>query len=277
MGAIVEEAPDRLGAHRIVALRRLRLAARKLLGRDHAGFQQRLLGDVDPLLVVVLRQIEIWPQRLAQIAEAVDGEAGGEGHDLQEAAGPALPRLMKRRLVALGVDRAEAVHAAQVVDRVHLRGDLADADHGIARHQRSQLLLAHPLRAGGTLRQHQVAHLGGRIPDPDLDMLRQLQAELLQHAARVDHRARAVRRRFVPGRRQAQHRQRIAGAQGADDQVVDLRRVLDRDDVLALGGRGNPARRSPCCRRSAGAACRPDRPRPWPPPWRRCAGRSSIS
>ena len=120
MGAIVEEAPDSIGAHRIRALRRLRLAARKLLRRNHPGFQQGLLGDVDPLLVVGLRQIEIRPQRLAQIAEPVDGKTGGEGHDLQKTTGPALPRLMKRRLVALGVDRAEAVHAAQVVDRVHL-------------------------------------------------------------------------------------------------------------------------------------------------------------
>src|SRR5688572_9325877 len=109
LGTIVEEAPDRLRAHRIIAFRRL----------GHAGFQQRLLGDVDPLLVVGLRQIEIRPQRLAQIAEPVDGETGGEGHDLQETAGPALPCLMKRRLVAFGVDCAEPVHAAQVVNRVH--------------------------------------------------------------------------------------------------------------------------------------------------------------
>ena len=87
-------------------------------------FQQRLLGDVDPLLVVILRQIEVRPQRLTQVAEPIDRETGGKRHDLQETAGPALPRLMKRRLVALGVDHAEAVHAAQVVDGVHFAATL---------------------------------------------------------------------------------------------------------------------------------------------------------
>ena len=68
-------------SERMASLRWRRLArvARcQLLRRDHAGFEQRLLGDIDPLLVVVLGQIEIGPQRLAQIAEAVDGEAGRE-------------------------------------------------------------------------------------------------------------------------------------------------------------------------------------------------------
>ena len=58
-------------------------------------------------------------------------------------------------------------------------------------------------------------------------------AEVVEHAARVLHRARAVRRRLVPDRRQAEHLPRIAGAQRADDHVVALRRVLDRDQMIA--------------------------------------------
>ena len=58
-------------------------------------------------------------------------------------------------------------------------------------------------------------------------------AEIGEHAARVLHRARAVGRRLVPDRRQAQHLPRVAGAQRADDHVVPLRRVLDRDQMVA--------------------------------------------
>ena len=58
-------------------------------------------------------------------------------------------------------------------------------------------------------------------------------AEVVEHAARVLHGARAVRRRLVPDRRQAEHLPRIAGAQRADDHVVALRRVLDRDQMIA--------------------------------------------
>ena len=59
-------------------------------------------------------------------------------------------------------------------------------------------------------------------------------AEVGQDAARIHDGARAVRRRLVPDRRQAEHLPRVAGAQRADDDVVHRRRVLDDDDVLAL-------------------------------------------
>ena len=62
---------------------------------------------------------------------------------------------------------------------------------------------------------------------------RQRDAEIGQHAARIVDRARAIGRRFVPDRRQPEHFPRIAGAQRADDHVVQLRRVLDRDQVIA--------------------------------------------
>ena len=56
---------------------------------------------------------------------------------------------------------------------------------------------------------------------------RQLDAELGQHAARVDHHARAVGEALVPGRRDAEQQLGIAGAQRADDDVVDAGHVLD--------------------------------------------------
>ena len=64
----------------------------------------------------------------------------------------------------------------------------------------------------------------------------QRDAEIGEHAARVLDRARAIGRRLVPDRRQPEHFPRIAGAQRADDHVVALRRVLDRDQMVADAG-----------------------------------------
>ena len=61
-----------------------------------------------------------------------------------------------------------------------------------------------------------------------------VEAHLGEHRARLADDAGAVGRVLVPGRRQAEHRPRVAGAQRADDDVVDVRSVLDDDDVLAL-------------------------------------------
>ena len=148
------------------------------------------------------------------------------------------------------------------------------ADHGVARDQRGQFLLAQAVGAGRPLGQHEVADLGGAVPDPHLDVVgHDDSAELAQHAARIDHGARAVGRRLVPDRRQAQHRPRVAGAERADDEVVDGGRVLDHDHVLALragvaelGDRGGGVRAAaaPCRRdrsrraRRPGAVARPD-------------------
>src|SRR5262249_46174015 len=60
---------------------------------------------------------------------------------------------------------------------------------------------------------------------------RQSEPEIGEHPLRIDDRARAVRRRFVPDGRQPQHFPRVAGAQGADDEVVDFGRVLERDQM----------------------------------------------
>ena len=65
-------------------------------------------------------------------------------------------------------------------------------------------------------------------------MFRQFQPEFAQNAARVEDGARAIGRRLVPDRRQAEHRPRVAGAERAHDQVVDLRRVLDHHHVFSL-------------------------------------------
>jgi hypothetical protein len=47
---------------------------------------------------------------------------------------------------------------------------LGDADHRVARHQRGQLLLAHPLAAGRAARDHEVADVSRRVEHPQLDV-----------------------------------------------------------------------------------------------------------
>ncbi len=88
-----------------------------------------------------------------------------------------------------------------------------------------------PSVPAGRIGSDQKPRLGGRIPDADLGLGRQRHTEIGQDALGIDHRARAVGRRFVPDRRQPQHRPRITRAQGADDEVMNLRRILDRDQV----------------------------------------------
>ena len=80
-------------------------------------------------------------------------------------------------------------------------------------------------------RQDEVADHRGGIADADLDVVGDDGAELGQHRARLGDGARAVGLQLVPVRRQAQDRARIAGAQGADDQVVHRLGVLEHDQL----------------------------------------------
>ena len=84
-------------------------------------------------------------------------------------------------------------------------------------------------RIGSTMKRVSAVESQTRIfvPSGSVD------AEIGEHAARIVDRPRAVGRSLVPDRRQAEHLPRIAGAQRADDHVVGLRRVLDRDQVVA--------------------------------------------
>src|SRR4051794_1813719 len=59
------------------------------------------------------------------------------------------------------------------------------ADHGVARHQGGELLLAPAVRARGAHRQHEEAGLRGGVPHSDLGLLRQRDAEIGEHAARI--------------------------------------------------------------------------------------------
>src|SRR5580693_867496 len=111
------------------------------------------------------------------------------------------------------------------------------ANHAVAGDQTGEFVLAESFGAGGPLRKNEIAKLRVAIPDAHLNFLRKLDAKLLQDAPRVDNRARPVRRRLVPVRGQSKRRPRIAGAQRANDHVVDVVSVLHDHHVFALYAR----------------------------------------
>jgi hypothetical protein len=62
-----------------------------------------------------------------------------------------------------------------------------------------EFIFAHCFGAGWSFGQNQVANLGCRVPNSDLDVLRQFQAELGHDGARLDHRTSAIRGGLIPG------------------------------------------------------------------------------
>jgi DNA-binding transcriptional MocR family regulator len=99
------------------------------------------------------------------------------------------------------------------------------ADQPVPGHQRGELVGGQCLGSGRPDREHHVARLRGRIPDRDRHVAGQLQAELGEHRARLPDRPRPVGEALVPAGRGPEQRNRIAGAERADDHVVRGLRV----------------------------------------------------
>lgn len=89
--------------------------------------------------------------------------------------------------------------------------------------------------AGGPLGQDEPANLARGVPHADLDVVAEVEAHLGEDGAGFLDHACTVGGVLVPARRKAEHGPGVAGAQGADDDVVGRGSVLDDDDVLALG------------------------------------------
>ena len=161
--------------------------------------------------------------------------------DVVEASGPDQGRSVAGRVVNFpqGIVELKIIKAG-LASRLFLsrarRAHIRHADHGIACDQRSQFILAHSLRAGRLARDDQVAHVGGRIVNANLDVVRQMRAEFCKHGARFADDTRTISPALVPGRRKPQQFARIARAQGADHNVVDVFVVLDGDELC--GGIG---------------------------------------
>src|SRR5215831_16334938 len=213
-----------------------------LVGIDQPALDQHLLEAEEPFPIIGAREIDTGRQHLAREARHVDVPGAGRAHGAVHRHHAALPAGMEHRLVRLRLDLAEAVHAAHVVHTVHGRSlwylalrqsGEPGADHRVAGDQIGQPVLAPAVGSGGPHRQDQKAGLGGRVPHADLGVRGQPHAEIGEHAARILDGARAIGRRLVPDRRQAEHFPWIAGAQRAHDHVVDLLRVLDRHEMVA--------------------------------------------
>src|SRR5262249_39176752 len=112
--------------------------------------------------------------------------------------------------------------------------NLCHPHHRIPRDPIGQISLSERLGSRRPLRDNHVSDLCGRIPNPHLDIVAQIKAKLAEETARIDDGARPVRRRFVPSRWQPEEAPGITGAQCANDEVVDERCVLERDDMLSL-------------------------------------------
>src|SRR5262249_59492917 len=105
------------------------------------------------------------------------------------------------------------------------------ADHAVARDEAGELRLGPATRALGPHRQHDVAQVGGRVVYTYLDILRQFDAEVGEHAAWVNDGAGTIGQALVPGRRDAQQHLGVTGAQRAHDDVVHFGCVLDRAEL----------------------------------------------
>src|SRR5262245_45331344 len=103
----------------------LRADARlELLARDEPVLDGELLEPEEPVLVVAGRQVLGGGHLLAGIAAHVDGPLAPRPHRHVQGEDPALPVVMKDGLVLFPIDRAEPVHAAEVVGAVHRPGAL---------------------------------------------------------------------------------------------------------------------------------------------------------
>src|ERR687893_1578683 len=108
-----------------------------------------------------------------------------------------------------------------------------DTDEGVARNELHKLALSHVFRTGRAHGEDHVANICGTVVYDDLDAFWWFEAELAHHRARFSDGARSVLEALVPVWRAAEDGPRVAGAQGADDQVVHPWRVLHDDE---LGG-----------------------------------------
>src|SRR5918998_1495143 len=128
----------------------------------------------------------------------------------------------------------------------------AHAYEAVPRDEARQLLLIHAIRAGWAHRQHHVADVGRAVVDGDPRAIGRHEAELPHDGAGLADGPGTVLEALVPVGRAAEDVARVAGAEGAHDQVVDLRRVLHDDEIRGgdrvqaeLDGRGITVREEP--------------------------------
>ena len=110
----------------------------------------------------------------------------------REREGAAFPRRREHELAVVARQRGGAVHHRDLVgERGHSRSTPIIESRVTTR---DQLVLGEPVGAGRSFREHEVAHLGARVPHADLDVVGHRRAHLLR-AARAARAPRASGRR----------------------------------------------------------------------------------
>ena len=200
------------------------MAGLDLVGIDEAALEQHVAQAEEPFLVIGRGEIDLRRQQFPREARHVDVPDAGRAHGAVHRQHAAFPRLVERRLVRFSTSTLPKPSMPPMSWTPFMPASSgsrqAGADHRVAGDDLGELLLAPAFGACGPHRHDQEARLGGGIPHPDFGVLGQRDAEIVEHAARVLDRARAIGRGLVPDRRQAEHFPRIAGAQRADDHVV---------------------------------------------------------
>jgi DNA-binding transcriptional MocR family regulator len=123
-----------------------------------------------------------------RLLSAHAGEGSGRAGEYLRLAFTQPPDVLARSAVAL---------ASASTENLHQRG----ADQPVPGHQRGEFVGAPCLGPGRPDREHHIAGLRGRVPDRDRHLVRQLQAELGEHRARLPYRPRPVGEALVPAGR----------------------------------------------------------------------------
>ena len=131
-----------------------------------------------------------------------------------------------------GISFLHSVHSAALPLRPF---GYSCSDHTISRHQLGQLFLAQIFRILRTHRYHDIAQIGGAIVHANLCFVGDVRAEFGEHDSGFADHAGTVGARFVPARGFAQQTDRVARAERADQDIVQVGGVGHGD----YGGRAD--------------------------------------
>src|ERR1700730_9477481 len=96
-----------------------RMTGRELVIADEAELQAQIRKAELPLLVIAAVEIDVRRQRFAGVPADIDVPQAEIAHGAVHGEDTAFPRRVEHRLIRLGLDLAETVHAAHVMDAVH--------------------------------------------------------------------------------------------------------------------------------------------------------------
>src|SRR5271165_3739704 len=95
------------------------MASRQLLGRDIPAPERERLSSKRPTPIIRRGEIDCRPLVLSRIAEHVQIPGAGWAHRAHYCDHATFRRRMENEFVRLGLNFAETVHAAHVMDTVH--------------------------------------------------------------------------------------------------------------------------------------------------------------